>query len=100
MKSFYDKIADKIQNWEDASVSVRKWKKEGLKVVFTNGCFDLIHLGHLYYIAEAASLGEKLIIAVNSDESVKRAKGPHRPVKDLKTRINLLASLQVVDLVV
>ncbi len=100
MKPFYNKIANKIENLKEASDTVQKWKNEGLKVVFTNGCFDLIHLGHLYYIAEAASMGDKLIIAVNSDESVKRLKGPHRPIKDIKSRINLLASLQMVDLVV
>ena len=81
MKPFYNKIANKIENLKEASDTVQKWKNEGLKVVFTNGCFDLIHLGHLYYIAEAASMGDKLIIAVNSDESVKRLKGPHGQLK-------------------
>lgn len=71
MNSYYNIIAQKIQGHEQAKQTIQQWKKQSKSIVFTNGCFDLIHLGHLYYLAEAASLGDRLVVAVNSDNSVK-----------------------------
>ncbi len=75
-------------------------RAKGEKVVMTNGCFDILHPGHIAYLEEAKSLGHRLIIAVNSDESVSRLKGPHRPVKNLQDRMTILAALRSVDWVV
>lgn len=76
------------------------WKRENKKVVFTNGVFDLLHIGHLTYLAKAAALGNKLVIGLNADSSVKRIKGDDRPVNDQNSRAALLASLVFVDAVV
>ena len=70
------------------------------RIVFTNGCFDLLHLGHVDYLAKAKDLGERLIIGVNTDSSVKRLKGEHRPLQDENSRLHILAALQSVDAVV
>ena len=93
-------IRSKILNWEEAAAKVKNWKAAGQRIVFTNGCFDLLHYGHLHYLAEAKDLGDKLIIGVNSDASVSRLKGPHRPIKDETTRLHLLAAMICVDAVV
>ncbi len=79
---------------------VNAWRVYGHKIVFTNGCFDLLHLGHLTYLAEARSLGEKLIIGLNADSSVKKLKGEHRPIHDTNSRALMLASMAIVDAVV
>ncbi len=79
---------------------LQAWRHNGKKLVFTNGCFDLIHKGHLEYLSKAAELGDILIIGLNSDESVKRLKGPGRPLHDMETRATLLASLLYVDAVI
>lgn len=100
MNLFFQRITDKIQDWSTAAQTVRKWQNNGLEIVFTNGCFDLIHFGHLAYLAEAAAQGQKLVLGLNSDASVARLKGVHRPIKDQKNRSHLLASLEMVDLVV
>lgn len=73
--------------------------KEGRRVVLTNGCFDLLHRGHAEYLRESASLGDVLIVAVNSDTSVRDLKGPHRPLNSEGDRAYLLASLRCVDAV-
>ena len=78
----------------------KAWQNEGLKVVFTNGVFDLVHIGHITYLAKAAELGHKLIIGLNADSSVKRIKGPERPINDQNNRSILLAALFFVDAVV
>jgi len=93
-------ITSKQHNFESALSTVKEWKSAGEKIVFTNGCFDLIHYGHLHYLAEAAQLGDRLIIGLNSDASVKRLKGKQRPIKDELNRSFLLASLACVDAVV
>lgn len=93
-------VQEKILDWEQAKWQCELWKKSGAKIIFTNGCFDLIHYGHLQYLAEASRLGDKLVIGLNSDQSVARLKGRHRPIKDEKNRGALLASLLFVDLVV
>lgn len=76
------------------------WRFKGKKVVFTNGCFDLLHLGHVDYLSKAADLGDILIIGLNTDNSVQRLKGKNRPITDEKSRSMLLASLRFVDAVV
>ena len=82
----------------DALKTLRSaWKNEGKKVVFTNGVFDLLHIGHITYMAKAAELGDKLIIGLNSDSSVKRLKGDDRPVNDQNSRAALLAALFFID---
>src|ERR1700750_684017 len=79
---------------------ITQWKQEAKKVVFTNGVFDLLHIGHITYMAKAAELGDKLIIGLNSDTSVKRIKGNDRPVNDQNSRAALLAALFFVDAIV
>lgn len=90
----------KIKTLVEAKAMLASWKATGQKVVFTNGCFDLVHAGHLHYLAEAKSLGHRLIIGLNSDASVSRLKGDHRPLIAQKDRALLLASLFFVDMVV
>jgi D-beta-D-heptose 7-phosphate kinase/D-beta-D-heptose 1-phosphate adenosyltransferase len=74
-------------------------KKAGKRVVFTNGCFDIIHRGHVDYLAKARELGDALVIGVNTDASVKRLKGPDRPIVQEDDRAVVLAALEVVDFV-
>jgi len=94
-----EKINAKIQDASTISTLVGKWKTQGLKIVFTNGCFDLLHYGHVHYLAEAKALGDKLIVGLNSDQSVQGLKGIHRPIKEEKSRQFILASLECVDAV-
>lgn len=85
---------------EQENVKQLRNENPGKTVVFTNGCFDILHIGHIRYLKEAATMGELLIIGVNSDESVKRLKGPARPVNSVQERMEVLASLEFVDYVV
>ena len=94
--AFKDKIAD----WNSAASTIETWKAEGLSVVFTNGCFDIIHAGHALFLEEAAALGDRLILGLNDDASVTRLKGPHRPIQQEEARSFLLAALASVDMVV
>jgi len=80
--------------------TLETYKKLNLTKVFTNGCFDLLHLGHLQYLQEAKKLGDVLIVGINSDTSVKKIKGPSRPINDQSTRATMLASLKMVDHVI
>jgi len=94
-------IYSKIQALQEAQHQVNEWRKEADKtIVFTNGCFDLIHKGHLDYLMEAKALADYLIVGINSNASVERLKGITRPIKDEQSRVLLIASLQFVDLVV
>ncbi len=79
---------------------MRRAKAQGEKIVMTNGCFDLLHIGHITYLQQAKALGDRLIVAVNSDESVKILKGDSRPINDLSARMTVLAALECVDWVV
>ena len=79
---------------------LNRWKQAGETVVFTNGCFDLVHRGHIDSLAKAADLGDRLIVGLNSDASVKLLKGENRPLVDQQSRAILLASLLMVDAVV
>lgn len=92
--------ASKIVSLDKAIKLVKTWQSEGNTIVFSNGCFDLIHLGHVDYLEKARNLGDKLIIGLNSDESVSRLKGPSRPLVDEASRGRVMASLAFVDLVV
>jgi len=80
--------------------TVNKLKKEGKKIVFTNGCFDIIHIGHVRYLKEAKKLGDILIVGINGDESVKTLKGEGRPIIPEKERAEILSSIKWVDYVV
>ena len=91
---------DKIHDLEDANKHLSKLKKDGKKIIFTNGCFDLIHKGHISYLEEAKGLGNFLIIGLNSDASVERLKGQTRPLKSIENRAAVLAGLASVDMVV
>lgn len=82
----------------DAMSQIKAWKKEGETIVFTNGCFDLLHIGHIAYLKEAKSQGNRLVVGVNSDASVSRLKGPNRPIKDEENRLAILSSLEMVDM--
>ncbi|MFQ5518510.1 MAG: D-glycero-beta-D-manno-heptose 1-phosphate adenylyltransferase [Mariprofundus sp.] len=85
---------------QQAQAEVANWKNAGKKIVFTNGCFDLLHPGHIDYLDRAAALGDMLIVGLNDDDSIRRLKGSTRPVNDLQHRTVMLAALRAVDLVV
>lgn len=96
-----ENISNKIiRNWEDIPGIINAWKKSGQKVVFTNGCFDIIHRGHIELLSKAADFGQKLIVALNTDSSVRILKGNDRPIQDETSRAIIMASFQFVDLVV
>ncbi len=84
---------------EAAEVS-RKLRKQGLKVVFTNGCFDIAHPGHVHVLRRARALGDKLFVGVNTDSSVRKLKGSGRPVNDLNARLAVLSEFRSVDFLV
>ncbi len=91
--------ANKVLNRYQFTQFVAKCKKEGKKVVFTNGCFDIVHYGHISYLEKARSLGDVLVIGINTDESVQRLKGPQRPITKEFDRARLLAAFEFVDAV-
>lgn len=91
--------SDKITTKEKLSALIPEWKKEG-KVVFTNGCFDILHLGHVDYLEKARNLGKKLIVGLNTDQSVQRLKGVNRPICDENSRARVMAALAFVDAVI
>ena len=93
-------IKSKIYTLSDLKIQSDKWKENGDKVVFTNGCFDLVHRGHVEVLANTADLGDRLIIGLNSDSSIQELKGENRPIIDENSRAILLASLQFVDAIV
>lgn len=91
--------ASKILSPKKAAAWIRSIQKKGGKVVFTNGCFDIIHAGHVAYLEQARALGQGLIVALNSDASVKRLKGKDRPLNGLADRARVMAALGCVDCV-
>jgi len=93
-------LQSKLFTLDELAAKRRQWKTEGCKVVFTNGVFDLLHIGHLSYLSSAADLGDKLIIGLNSDTSTKRLKGPARPVNAEYSRSVMLAAIFFIDAVV
>jgi len=90
----------KIKDFEQITRIAKRLKTQGRKVIFTNGCFDILHRGHATYLQEAKELGDFLIVGLNSDESIRRLKGASRPVNELEDRAFLLAALESVDYVV
>lgn len=86
-----------ILDWPRLKNQREKWRQEGKKVVFTNGCFDLLHAGHIWLFKKAKKLGDVLMVAVNSDASLRRLKGPQRPVFPLKERLEILAAVEEID---
>ena len=90
----------KIKTLEEANAELKRLKANGEKIVFTNGCFDLLHPGHTRYLSAARKVGDHLIVAVNSDSSVRTIKGPQRPILPQEARAELLAALTFVDTVI
>lgn len=101
MSQSLQNIQQKVLTKESLLVRVAKWKEEHQKLVFTNGCFDILHRGHVEYLAQAADFGTQLIVAVNSDSSVKKLnKGENRPLQDENSRALIIASLSFVATVI
>lgn len=94
------KIENKIMSMENAKIQIKKWQNNDEKVVFTNGCFDVLHAGHIKYLFKAKSLGDHLVIGLNTDSSVRILKGKNRPLQDEQDRALILAALEAVDLVI
>lgn len=92
--------ADKIQNLNQLLTTVESWKSNNLKIVFTNGCFDILHLGHIDYLEKSKQKGDKLIVGLNTDSSIKILKGENRPINNEEFRGRMLAALSFVDAVV
>lgn len=92
-------IQNKILTRDAVALSCNRWRYEGKKIVFTNGCFDILHQGHLHLIADAANYGHKLLVGLNTDASVKKLKGKDRPITHEQDRALQLASLLLVDAV-
>jgi rfaE bifunctional protein nucleotidyltransferase chain/domain len=94
-------VKSKIITVEEATRRVAMYHLKNEKVVFTNGCFDILHLGHITYLAEAAALGNRLIVGINDDDSVRGLnKAPNRPINNEEARMNVIAALGFVDAVV
>lgn len=94
-------LENKMVSLEDAKRRMGIWKNAGLKITFTNGCFDILHKGHVTYLTQAADLGNRLVVGLNTDASVKRqGKGANRPINNEDARLTVLASLGVVDMVI
>ncbi len=100
MIDFTARIQSKIISRTNLSKLLHQWQFKNQTIVFTNGCFDILHQGHVEYLAKAGSLGQQLIVGVNADESVKRLKGPSRPINSEYSRAIVLASLEFVSAVV
>ncbi|NNC86257.1 MAG: adenylyltransferase/cytidyltransferase family protein, partial [Bacteroidia bacterium] len=95
--SKHNNIQSKIFSLEEFQRTLGIWRFKNDTIVFTNGCFDLIHLGHIDYLSKAADLGDRLIIGLNTDSSVSKLKGKHRPIKDEQSRATILASFSFID---
>ncbi|MEQ8424175.1 MAG: adenylyltransferase/cytidyltransferase family protein, partial [Cyclobacteriaceae bacterium] len=93
-------IKDKVKDLSQGKALVEQWHAKGESVVFTNGCFDIIHLGHVDYLEKARALGDHLVVGLNTDTSVNRFKGADRPIQDEQARARIMASFQFVDLVI
>lgn len=98
-KSKKESVQDKIMSREALSHLCAGWRVKGQKIVFTNGCFDILHPGHIQLLLEAAELGDKLVLGLNTDASVKRLKGEGRPINDEQSRALIMAAQLYVDAV-
>jgi D-beta-D-heptose 7-phosphate kinase/D-beta-D-heptose 1-phosphate adenosyltransferase len=92
-------LKEKVKSKELLCKTIEDLKKKGKRIVFTNGCFDLLHLGHVRYLEKSKSLGDILVVGVNSDRSVRSLKGPERPILPEEERTEILSSLACVDFV-
>ncbi len=95
-----EKIKSKILTHDSLRTKLGMWRFKDRKIVFTNGCFDILHLGHIDYLSKAADEGDLLVIGVNTDESVRKLKGNNRPINNEEQRSHVLASLFFVDAVI
>lgn len=100
MGAFNESIKKKIVDWKTLSQYLEIARAKNKKIVFTNGCFDLIHLGHVDYLSKARDEGDILVVGVNSDASIQRLKGQNRPLQSQCSRLNILAAFSFVDYVV
>jgi D-glycero-beta-D-manno-heptose 1-phosphate adenylyltransferase len=100
MSKALNKLQSKIYTLDQLIDEVINWKDQNKKIVFTNGCFDLIHLGHVEVLARSSDLGDKLIVAINSDESIAKIKGTNRPIIEEESRVKQIAALDFVDAVI
>ena len=99
--SFHKKLAEKFVSKESLQTLLKGWNEQQYKIVFTNGCFDILHRGHVEYLCHARDLGDKLVLGLNTDASVKRqGKSPERPVNNEETRAIILAGLECIDAIV
>src|SRR5262245_24046405 len=92
-------MPSKIESLESMAERARNLRQSGKKVVFTNGCYDILHPGHIELLSKARGLGDVLVVAINTDDSVRRLKGPGRPIFDEAERAELLGALEMVDFV-
>jgi rfaE bifunctional protein nucleotidyltransferase chain/domain len=93
-------LKSKIYTWDHLRREISMWRFKDKTIVFSNGCFDVLHLGHVEYLAKARDLGDILIVGLNSDDSVHRIKGSHRPVNNETARATILAALSFVDAII
>ncbi|MGM0498094.1 MAG: D-glycero-beta-D-manno-heptose 1-phosphate adenylyltransferase [Bacteroidota bacterium] len=98
--NYIDRVLSKVVKRENLQSLLTYWRLKDNKIVFTNGCFDLLHKGHIEYLSSAADNGDVLVAGLNSDDSVKRIKGENRPLQDESSRALTLASLKMVTAVV
>ena len=98
--NYLEKICNKILDKDGLAQWLDDCRKNGKKIVFSNGCFDILHRGHVEYLSKAAAFGDVMVIGLNTDASVRRLKGPSRPVNDEKARAFVLAGLECVTAVV
>ena len=89
-----------ITDWDIANNQINQWKEAGCTIVFTNGCFDIIHRGHIELLSAAKKKGDRLIVGLNGDQSVKRLKGNDRPLQPVEDRAMILDAIESVDMVV
>ena len=92
-------MAQVILDHNELAKKIEELKKQGKKVIFANGCFDLLHVGHVRYLRGAKALGDVLVLAINSDASVRRLKGPERPLLPLEDRLGILSAFEIIDLI-
>ncbi len=100
METKFEFTLRKIASREEALLRVQRWRAEGKRIAYTNGCFDVIHAGHVKTLEAARQHGDVLVVGINSDESTRRIKGPGRPIFNERERAEMVAALEAVDMVV